>query len=198
MPGKNSGASMEPQIRSAVLDCGAHIGVFSLMIASFCDNIDIHAFEPCVENADLLITNVADCTHIFPHIQAVGWTDSTMNLFRQGTESDGFTGRWTLIPPDKHVQVSQQVEVIDLNRFVLSLNQPVFVLKMDMEGFEAMVIETLSPEVLEKIKILIVEEHHVPVNHERLQYHGFSLDFNPRGSDRHFVYVNSRFRIDSI
>jgi hypothetical protein len=124
--------------------------------------------------------------------------DSTTNLFQQGNDSDGFTGRWTLIPPDGRVFVSHQVEVIDLNRFILSLKQPVFVLKLDMEGFEAQVIETLSPEGLEKVKILIVEEHHVPFNHKRLQHHGFYLDFNPLGSKRHFVYVNKHFWHDKV
>lgn len=185
-------ATIKPCVRSTVLDCGAHIGIFSIMAASFCDDIDIHAFEPHIGNYNLLVKNIAGKDNIFPHPQAVGLADSVTNLFQQGTDSDGFTGRWTLTPPDGGALVSQQVEVVDINRFILSLEQPVFVLKLDMEGFEAVVIETISSKALEKVKILIVEEHHIPVNHQRLQNHGFYLDFNPLGFDRHFVYVNKR------
>lgn len=82
------------------------------------------------------------------------------------------------------------MEVIDLFAFLRSCKLPIFMLKLDLEGFEADVLARMPLVLLSRISLLVLEEHHRPIDHARLASAGLTLWFQPLGSPRHFVYVN--------
>src|SRR5260370_33118079 len=62
-------------VEGPVLDCGAHIGVFSVLLASNGVKQPIHAFEPEPENYALLERNIQGYGSIAPIQKAVGRAD---------------------------------------------------------------------------------------------------------------------------
>ena len=66
-----------------VIDVGAHIGLFSLLVSQFCKTGKIFSFEPIRENFDLLVSNL-ELNHIenvFPFNVAVSKNSGKLNLF---------------------------------------------------------------------------------------------------------------------
>jgi FkbM family methyltransferase len=186
-------ATLEPDTESVVLDCGAHIGIFSILSSIYLKKSKIHAFEPQPSNFSLLDQNTQIYRNIISYPVGVGIENTSLKLYRHGSSSEGFTGRWTLTPTTEETSEQMTVSVINLEEFINKIDVPVFILKLDLEGFEAAVLKNLSSNTLSKIKIMILEEHHLPIDHQRLQDEGFSLLFNPLNSDRHFIYFNTNF-----
>lgn len=197
-------AKLAPDSQVSILDCGAHIGVFSSLCAEYFPYAQVHAFEPQPDNYGMLVQNTA-CYggRVKPHQVAVGTESGILSLYKQGKPEDGFTGRWSLTPEDDQPgQEHVDVQVIDLEGFISRLDAPVFMMKIDLEGFEAKILSTLSSKALSNIGILIIEEHHLAIDHQRIRQAGHQLVFHPLGSDRHFVYINSaalaRMTVDAL
>ena len=167
-----------------VLDCGAHIGVFSVLLASRGATQTIHAFEPEPNNYGLLVQNAQPYPNILPVPVAVGPRAEQRKLYR-GED----TGRWSLLPT--RFQDGLLVRVIDLYRLMSDLEQ-VALLKLDLEGYEAEILNHMPTAILSKVNILIVEEHHLPIDHARIEQAGFSCWFQPLGHPRHRVYRSRR------
>jgi FkbM family methyltransferase len=194
MYGMQALAQLEPDFPSAVLDCGAHIGIFSLLAAVRFHQVEIHAFEPQPDNYALLERNAAQFARIQPHAAGVGVENGEMTLYKQGEAGDGFTARWTMVPPvGTALENGVKVRIDDLDEFILALHCPVFLLKLDLEGYEARIIDAISAEALSKIKIIVLEEHHIAVDHRKLFEHGFRVIDYPLHINRHFVYYNTNF-----
>ena len=186
-------ARLVPDRPVSVIDCGAHIGVFSMLCAEHLPGAVVHAFEPQPDNFELLRHNARGYgQRVVAHPQAVGTEPGRLRLYRSGQETDGCTGRWSMVPAagDACVVDSVEVEVIDLAAFIGALDAAPCLLKLDLEGFEADLIAAMPIEVLRQVGILVLEEHHRPIDHAKLRQAGLELVFNPLGSDRHFVYVN--------
>lgn len=184
-------AKLAPNGEVSVIDCGAHIGVFSSLCAEFFPHAIVHAFEPQPDNYSLLVSNTGLYQGRVKAMQAaVGVESGRLSLHKQGGVSDGFTGRWSMVPEDGGGQDSVEVDVIELRDYIRQLDKPVFLMKMDLEGFEAMILSHLTQQDLSQIGILVIEEHHVPIDHGHIRAAGHKLVFNPLGSDRHYVYIN--------
>lgn len=188
-------AKLAPQGRAAIVDCGAHIGVFSSLCAEHMTNAVVHSFEPQPDNHALLAQNAARYGgRVVAHAEAVGLTEGTFPLYRDGCEVDGHTGRWTMTPAEGDIATIDHVDVKvrDLNRFLREIEEPLFLVKFDLEGFEAEILAGLDMDVLSRIGVLVIEEHHCAIDHARIQKAGFQLGFRPFNSPRHYVYVNPR------
>lgn len=192
-------AAAEPDGESVVLDCGAHIGVFSALCASHFRRATVQSFEPQPDNFSFLERNTAGLNRVQLNPCAVGVSAGEFPLYLPVAADEGGTGRWTLTPANEEAITRKViVPVVSLEERIRSLGKPVFILKLDLEGFEAVLIEQLSPEAFASVKLLVLEEHHVPVNHGRLRQLGFELWFNPLGNARHFVYANRRFAAPKV
>ncbi len=170
------------QCKGVVLDCGAHIGVFACLLAKHGVANPIHAFEPEPSNYRYLVMNAQRYSNIMPINKAVGTGDCVMEL-----HDGGDTGRWSFCPKDGGSSSSCRVEVIDLGNYIRSMRE-VALLKMDMEGYEADVLNGMPDDALRRVRLLVTEEHHRPIDTERLRALGFSLWYRPRGCPRHAVY----------
>jgi O-antigen biosynthesis protein len=166
-----------------ILDCGAHIGVFSTLLAAHGVRQPIEAFEPEPDNYALLVKNVAPYPGITAQQVAVGRREEERVLF-----DGGETGRWSFVPPgDTNGRRGVRVRVIDLYEHIRELGE-VALLKLDLEGFEAELLEHMPADVLARIHLLSTEEHHLPIDHKRLLAAGFEPWFQPRQDPRQRVY----------
>ncbi len=175
-----------------IIDCGAHIGVFSLLASYYFPKYKIHAFEPNPDSFKYLKENAEKRKNIIIYNKAVGYKDSTMKLYQP--KDSARNGSWTVIPQGaRHIigKKSIEVDVINLYNFIEKLNEPVFILKLDLEGFEAEIINRFPTKLLKKIKIILLEEHEIPIIHDILKKNKFVVAFNPSNSQRQFVYVNT-------
>jgi FkbM family methyltransferase len=175
---------LEPEYPVYVVDCGAHIGTFSIMCSLYLNNAEIIAFEPNPESFYYLKKNADRYGHIFPQSKAVGIKEGTLNLY--SPDQEDWSGRWTSLPNSNPYFT---VETVNLFEYLKTLDKPVFILKMDLEGYEDLIINEASTEDLKKIKMLILETHTDYFNHDKLKECGFELLFRPAiSSDRQFVY----------
>ncbi len=181
---KNVLAKMEPSQPSYVIDCGAHIGAFSIMCSLYFKNASIISFEPNPENFFYLNKNAENFCNITPMQKAVDVKDSTLNLY--APDQTDWSGRWSCLPnANKYITV----EAINLFSFIKDLEKPVFILKLDLEGYEELIVNHATAEDLQNVQTIIVETHTETFNHEKLKELGFSLLFNPHiSAARQFVY----------
>lgn len=182
---KNSIARLEPDHPNYVIDCGAHIGAFSVMCSSYLKHAEIIAFEPNPESFNYLETNAANFRHIQPYQKAVDYTNSILNLYPP--DQNEWSGRWTCFPNNNQ---PLQVESVSLFPFIRNLDKPVFIVKMDLEGYEETIINHATTEDLAYVQVLIVETHTDNFNHDKIKNSGFQLLFQPHiSSARQYVYV---------
>jgi FkbM family methyltransferase len=174
--------------RGEILDCGAHIGVFSILLAKFGATQCIKAFEPHLESYNLLCINVRDLPTIEPMNVAVS-TRNGSGALQMAPQA----ARSSLVSPgeDGGITVAQPCRLLDLYEYIRSLDH-VALLKLDLEGHEAEILNNAPEDVLAKIHILIVEEHDVPIDHDRLTAAGFWCWFHPLNMPRHSVYRADR------
>ena len=72
-----------------VIDVGAHIGLFSLLVSQFCKTGKIFSFEPIRDNFDLFVSNL-ELNHIqnvFPFNVGVSKNSGGLNLFLNDDQS---------------------------------------------------------------------------------------------------------------
>ena len=176
---------LTPQTTGYIIDCGAHIGAFSIMCSCYFPNMQVISFEPNPDSFQYLSENSKLFGKITAINKAVDTKEGFLNLFEPA--QDEWTGRWSTIPnSNKYVSV----ESVDIFSYINSLSEPVFILKFDIEGYEEFILNNSKEEDLARIKILIVETHGDSFDHDKLASYGFKLLFRPEiSSDRQFVYT---------
>lgn len=177
-------AALEPAEPSYVIDCGAHIGAFSIMCAQNFKNANVISFEPNPDSFKYLEQNAKRFGKIQPLNKAVSIADGTLNLY--SPDQSDWSGRWTTVPNENEFLA---VESVNLFSFINQLDKPVFILKLDIEGYEELLINASSEEELKNIQTIIVETHTDNFEHQKLKDYGYRLLFNPDiSSARQFVY----------
>ncbi len=180
-------AELEPTCKSYVIDCGAHIGTFAIMCSLYLKNIDIICFEPNPDSFEYLQKNVARLKNIVALNKAVDTKEGVLHLF--APDDSAWTGRWTVFPNSNS---SISVQAVNLLSFIKELDQPVFILKLDLEGYEEFILNEFGEDSLAEVKLLIIETHRDNLDHQRLLTLGFQLLFQPEISmHRQFVYIRS-------
>ncbi|MBE9586617.1 FkbM family methyltransferase [Mucilaginibacter sp. JRF] len=185
---KDQLAALEPDTASYVIDCGAHIGAFSAMCAMYLKNAEIISFEPNPDSFKYLDANAAKFKNIQAYNKAVGVTSGQMEIY--APDQSEWSGRWTSLP---NANTSITVDVVGLFDFIHALNKPVFVLKMDIEGYEELIFNDAEQHDFKNIQVIIVETHTPAFDHQKLLDYGYQLLFNPEiSSARQFVYSKPR------
>ncbi|MGY3051899.1 FkbM family methyltransferase [Pedobacter sp. UYEF25] len=178
---------LEPAAKSYVIDCGAHIGAFSIMCATYFKRVEIISFEPNPDSYKYLRENARTFGKITALNKAVSITDEKLNLY--APDQNEWSGRWTTLPNQNRFFT---VNAVGLFSFIKRLDHNVFILKLDIEGYEEFLFEASSRQDLEKIQTIIVETHTADFNHQKLRDFGYELLFNPDiSAARQFVYLRT-------
>jgi FkbM family methyltransferase len=147
---------------SLAIDCGANVGKVSQVLLKH--GCEVHAFEPDPYAADLLENRCGRDPRLHLHRSAVGTAAGSLTLYRTtdfAREPQEATIGSSLMKREVHDDShAVQVEVIDLLAFLRSLDRRVAILKLDIEGSEAAILERLLDEGLhERIDAIYVETH---------------------------------------
>jgi FkbM family methyltransferase len=154
---------------SLVIDCGANIGEISALFLA--RGADVIAFEPDPVALEALRRRVGDHPRLTLYQQAVSDRSGRASFFFHKDRSDGtdeaaFTVSSTLVAEKRNVDTrhSIEVELIDLDAFIASLDRQVDVLKMDVEGAEIAILwKMLESGSYQKIRLMLVETHETKI-----------------------------------
>ena len=137
-----------------IIDIGAHIGLFTLYASQYCTNGIIFCFEPVEENYSVLLDNITqnNLKNVKPFKSAVSKSESTITIYRNKDEAGH--SMFSFTSHALKVNSISLKKIIDEN----SVNQ-CNLIKMDCEGAEYEIIESLPLEYFKKISKLIIEYH---------------------------------------
>lgn len=160
-----------------VIDCGANLGAVAGPLAD--TGATVHAFEPDPYTFGRLSEALGGRPNVVLHNAAVGAKAGTLQLMRDADwekDPDGASVRSTLIAGGRKMDAGSgiDVEVIDFPAFVTSLLQThpkIAFLKMDIEGAELDVLETMEEQGLfDKITLTVAETHEKKFKHLRPRF----------------------------
>ena len=172
-----------------VIDVGAHIGLFSLLVSQFCKTGKIFSFEPIRENFDLFVSNL-ELNHIqnvFPFNVGVSKNSGGLNLFLNDDQS-----AHSIFPNgSKSVAVdSTSLQKIFDEKKISACK----LLKLDCEGAEYDIIDSLPAEYLDKIQNMVIEYHFADTKPEliknliiKIKNAGFKIQTVPHYDDMVFL-----------
>ncbi len=137
-----------------ILDVGAHIGSFTVVMAKGLPGARITAFEPSAQRAACLRRNVT-VNGLHDRVTvvqaAVGGSTARKRL--------GSTG----IIVDAEIQAGGEVvEMVAFEQVVTEFDGPVDLLKMDCEGGEYEIVRSASDATLRRVDRLLMEYHPAP------------------------------------
>ena len=137
-----------------IIDIGSHIGLFALFATQFCKNGKIFCYEPIKENYDLLVENISlnQISNIFTFNIAVAKESKPIKIFLNDDES----GHSMFLQSENFVRVNSTSlhEILHKN----SIENCNF-LKIDCEGAEYEIINSLSVDDFNKIQNIVMEYH---------------------------------------
>jgi len=147
-----------------IIDVGAHIGLFALYASQFCKNGKIICYEPIKENYDLLLENIKQnkITNIIAYNSAVSNKSSTVKIYVNEDESGH-----SMFVKNKNFVTVNSVSIFDIFQ-KNNINTCDF-LKLDCEGAEYEIINSLKEDLFRKIKKTIIEYHRADTNPELLE-----------------------------
>ena len=145
------------------IDCGANVGNVTEHLAA--GGATVHAFEPNPYAFAQLAERFAGRDNIHCHPQAVLDHAGQIRLYLHVHAAENQVG-WSqgssLLATKSNVNPDTFAEVtaVDLAEFILGLDRPVRVVKMDIEGVECRVIQRLLDSgAIAQIGHLLVETH---------------------------------------
>ena len=172
-----------------IIDVGAHIGLFSLLVSQFCKTGKIFSFEPIRENFDLLVSNLAlnHIENVFPFNVGVSKKSGKLNLFLNNDQSAHSI--FPKGPKSITVEATSLQKIFD-EKQISSCK----LLKLDCEGAEYDIIDSLPVEYLDKIQNMAIEYHLADTKPEliknlilKIKNAGFKIKTMPHYDDMGFL-----------
>lgn len=137
-----------------IIDIGAHIGTFSLYASQFCTQGKIFCYEPSNENFELLKENIKQnkIKNIFPENLAVSKSNDKVTFYINPDKTAN--SMYDKTSESISVQSTTLQQIFDLNKL-----ENCNYLKLDCEGAEYDIIESLPEEYFKKIEKMYIEYH---------------------------------------
>lgn len=145
------------------IDCGANVGDISERMAK--TGVRVYAFEPnphAFQKLKKRLENFENVTCINKGV----WDQNTtrqLYLHKEASKNEEFWSFASSIVKEKvNVDPGRSIEIqlVDLCEFIESLDKPVDLLKMDIEGAEYEILEKFLEKYLQhKVKMTLVETH---------------------------------------
>lgn len=149
------------------IDCGANIGELTVQMARH--GAEVHAFEPNPQAMAVLENATQGLPTVHRHAAAVSDHDGWASLYlhrKQGLDPLGHSAGSSLVAGKHNLDpdCAVQVPVVDIARFIRELDRPVKLLKIDIEGLEARLLNhLLDEELLDCIEYVFCETHEFKV-----------------------------------
>jgi FkbM family methyltransferase len=147
-----------PPRNATVIDVGAHIGTFSLLLADMAPEGKIYALEPSDDTFEVLKKNVIEnCLQqrMIPSKLALFNSESTIKLFH-----DKQSGNWGHSIVSQLSDTYEEVETISMDSFFVKNNiQHCDLIKFNCEGAEFKIIESALDDTLNKVDTWIILFH---------------------------------------
>lgn len=147
-----------------VIDIGAHIGLFALFSSQYCKNGKIYCFEPVKENFDLLESNleINNIRNVIAINAAISTSSGVVTIYLNEDES----GHSMYVPGTNQIQAKSfsLQDVFNSNRL-----EKCNFLKIDCEGEEYKIIESLPDPYFDKIDKMCIEYHFADIKPHLLQ-----------------------------
>jgi FkbM family methyltransferase len=152
----------------AVLDCGANVGEVSVPLAR--TGASVHAFEPNPSAFEQLTEAVRAFPNVTLHNAAVGVGTGSIRLMRAKNFADnprGASVKSTVISGGRKIDEAGgeaiEVALISLPEVIAELHAKhgeLAFLKMDIEGAELDILETmLDHQLFDKVRLTVAETH---------------------------------------
>ena len=137
-----------------IIDCGAHIGMFTLLSKSKFKTTPIYIFEPNPKNVAYIKTqiNVNSLENVHLEEAAVSTYDGNACFENSEISFGGY------ISENPITNKSYQVKVLDLSRYIGNIGPKKLLIKIDIEGEEEVLIPELL-KILPKQCVLFFEYH---------------------------------------
>ena len=178
----------EIETDDVVLDIGAHIGLFTLFASQFCTNGKIYCFEPIKENFELLQENIKmnNLENVIIFNVAVSDQTTPIEIFL----NEDFSGHSMYVPSLQPIYVeSTTIEKIFNDNHINNFD---FV-KIDCEGAEYPIIDSIPDSYYKKIKKMIIEYHFLDSKPELLQNLIKKLEKNTFATYKEFLHSGMGF-----
>ncbi len=178
----------EINANDTVIDIGAHIGLFSLLVSQLCKTGKILSFEPISENFDLLVSNLKlnHVNNVLPFNLAVSKNLGRLELFLNNDQSAHSIFSKNL--KSISVESTSLQKIFDENKI-----SSCKLLKLDCEGAEYEIIDSLPPECFDKIQNMAIEYHLADTKPElvknliaKIKNAGFKIKTRPHYNDMGF------------
>ena len=172
-----------------IIDIGAHIGLFSLLVSQLCKTGKILSFEPISENFDLLVSNLKlnHVNNVLPFNLAVSKNLGRLELFLNNDQSAHSIFSKNL--KSISVESTSLQKIFDENKI-----SSCKLLKLDCEGAEYEIIDSLPPECFDKIQNMAIEYHLADTKPElvknliaKIKNAGFKIKTRPHYNDMGFL-----------
>lgn len=148
----------KPPKNAVVLDVGAHIGSFALLLADMAPEGKIYALEPAVDTFEVLQKNVTENDldkRMFPCRVALYNENSTVKLFH-----DEQSGNWGHSIVSELSKSYEEVTTITMDDFLKQHHiSHVDLIKFNCEGAEFKIIESASDKAINSIDTWIILFH---------------------------------------
>jgi FkbM family methyltransferase len=176
----SSVAFRTPNERPRILDCGANVGLASLFFRRAYPGARITAFEADPALAALCARNLSGEASVDVRQAAVWIDDGDVDFVCEGTDSGAIASLHTAVSGTRvHVRAERLRQWLD---------EPVDLLKLDIEGAELPVL-TDCRERLRNVGAMIVEVHEFNPGHRQtgalldlLEHEGFMLEMRSLAS----------------
>lgn len=143
-----------PEDGGTVIDIGAHIGLYTMLVSGACKNTRIFSFEPASENYALLRDNIT--RNSLDSVKTFNLAVSGQGCRKELFLSEDQAGH-TLY---KKSEKKESVDCVTLDEIINDNGiQKIAVLKLDCEGSEYDILKNLSDAGYEKIERICMEYH---------------------------------------
>ena len=166
------------------IDAGANLGDFTLHLAR--RGAKVHAFEPDPHPHEVLSNRFSSYSNVVIHRAAVGTAAGVTELYRSAAFTDdpdllSQSSSVIVTKPDLDTSTAIPVDVVDFADFIAN-HGPIKLLKMDIEGAEAAVLQQLLHRgLLSSIPHIFVEAHDRKIPEIRQLMHEVREEIRTRG-----------------
>ena len=142
-----------------ILDLGANIGLSAVYFASLYPQARLVCVEPDAENFALLTANVAAFGERVRALHGAVWSQDGAIRLKTRSDSGEALGAWGVQVTDSADSGEALAPAFSLPTLLGGIEGDVDILKVDIEGAELDVFDSLSDTDLDRVRLIAIETH---------------------------------------